>query len=378
MTDNHDTNTNSKQIQALIAQEIHSNGPMPFATYMERVLYMPELGYYVSTLPKLGREGDFTTAPEISALFPRSLARQCQQVLVNGKNDILELGAGSGIMAATLLLELEALNVLPEKYYIYDISQTLRQRQKARILQLAPHLFNRVHWLDNIESLQLNGIIIANEVIDAFPVHLFKHEKSQLKEGYVHLVENQFALLWDHPQTKLHAYLKELNLTFADTYQSECNLNVLNWLEQLSQVLISGLLLIIDYGFPRREYYHPDRKQGTLMCHYRHYGHTDPFAHIGEQDMTAHVDFTAVAEAGLNAGFQLAGYTNQASFLLACGITQFLAETNDQHHYSVIANQVKILTSPNDMGELFKVIALTKEIDYLPLGFSLSNKCEHL
>lgn len=368
-----EANAHSARLKAMIKEEIKAKGPMPFAVFMERALYAPGLGYYSAGATKFDKEGDFTTAPEISPLYSRCVARQCQQIIEETQGDILECGAGTGIMAATILLELEQLGALPNNYFILEVSADLKERQQRLIQEKAPHLFHQVKWLDDLAQFHMQGIIIANEVMDAFPVHLFKQEVSGIRELYVQLVGEEFSFMLGSPQPELINYLQSLEWQFPEGYQSECNLFIRGWIKSLSQALEKGAILLMDYGFPRSEYYHRDRSSGTLMCHYRHEAHIDPLINVGLQDITAHVDFTLVAEAAESAGLSLSGFTNQASFLLSCGLTDLLSQESSES-YMKLANQVKILTSPNEMGELIKVIALTKNMDSSLLGFYMRNK----
>ena len=367
----------SEHLVAIIKQEILCNGPITFARFMELALYAPGLGYYAAGLQKFGREGDFTTAPEISALYSYCLAKQCQQILINCPGDILEFGAGTGIMAADILLRLEELGTLPNHYYILEISADLKERQRNTINARAPHLRHKVKWLKTLKNFALQGVMIANEVLDAFPVHRFCYDNATLYEFFVVQADNDFAFELKTPTTSLKQHIQNINIDFSDGYESECNLLILGWLQSLSEVLRKGVLLLIDYGFPRHEYYHPDRNRGTLMCHYHHHAHDNPLIQVGMQDITAHVDFTCVAEAGVCAGMSLLGFTNQANFLLSCGMIQEL-QRQPEEQYSKLANEVKVLTSPNEMGELFKVMALTKNLNTPLLGFSLRNMCERL
>ncbi|MBA2655198.1 MAG: SAM-dependent methyltransferase [Gammaproteobacteria bacterium] len=369
---------NVEQLMTKIRLEISQSGPLSFARFMELALYAPGLGYYSAGRQKFGQEGDFTTAPEMSVLYSRCLAKQCHQVLSHTPGDILELGAGTGSMALEILFELERLNSLPEHYYILEISADLKSRQQALINSKAPHLKHKVIWLDTLPEFKFDGVILANEVMDAFPVHRFKYMRGHLNEFYLNLeAGGQLIGHWREASCALKKYVEDLEIEFEDGYESEANLFIWGWIKSISDVLGQGVILLIDYGFPRAEYYHPDRNQGTLMCHYQHQAHSDPLINIGLQDITAHIDFTAVAEAAFDSGLTIMGFTNQAGFLLSCGMIDDLQQQGPES-YLALANQVKILTSPNEMGELFKVIALTKDIDVPLLGFSLRNMCERL
>ncbi|MES2364314.1 MAG: class I SAM-dependent methyltransferase [Pseudomonadota bacterium] len=353
-----------------ISDVIHqTDGWISFARYMELALYSPGLGYYSGGSAKFGAAGDFVTAPEISPLFGRSLARQVAQVLQTCGGDVLEAGAGSGRLACDLLQELAALDCLPQHYYILEVSADLRDRQRTTIQQQAPQLLERVCWLDALPEA-FTGCMVGNEVLDAMPAHLLHWMSDTLLERGVAWVDNAFA--WREQviiDRRLHDAARALDVP-AD-YVSEINLAAGAFIKSLAQCLQRGTLILIDYGFGEREYYHPQRNRGTLMCHYRHHVHDDPFYYPGLQDITAHVDFTAIAVAGIEAGMRLAGYTSQAQFLINCGITDLLARTpaSDVSTYLPQASALQKLMSPAEMGELFKVIALCKNMDTVLLGF---------
>lgn len=366
----------SHRLQNLIAQEIVLSGPMTFARFMELALYAPGLGYYSAGSRKFGKEGDFITSPEISSLFSNCLAQQCAQILENVGGDILEFGAGSGKMAAGILAELERLGALPNHYYILEISADLKERQQQYLKDNLSKLADRVVWLDHLPE-SFNGVCLANEVLDAFPVHRFKKTEHGFQELYVEYKNDQFGLICRTPCAALQRYLCDLPELPQD-YESECNLNVHGWINSVGRMLQQGMLLIIDYGYPRSEYYHLERSQGTLMCHYRHRAHHEPLANIGLQDLTAHVDFTAVITAADQVGFSLGGYTNQANFLLSCGMIDYLREVSCQEQYLKLSLETKVLTAPSEMGELFKVMALNKNIDLDLIGFTLRDYSERL
>lgn len=369
----------SEKMLAYIQREIDvAGGQISFARYMELVLYAPGLGYYSAGAQKFGAAGDFVTAPEISSLFPRCIARQCLPVLkALKKADILELGAGTGIMAADVLLELEILNQLPQHYFILEVSPDLKERQRQALEQRCPHLLSWVEWLDTLPQ-DFSGVIVANEVIDAMPVHRFRTSAAGIQELYVCWRDDHLVWHADVPSSPdLIESIKKLQsagLLGVGDYESEFNLWVPAWIQSLSQSLQKGLILLLDYGFPRHEFYHPDRSMGTLMCHYRHHAHTDPFLLPGLQDITAHVDFTQVAESAINAHLDVAGYTTQAAFLLGCGLDEMMADVSDVQEQFMLAQQVKMLTLPSEMGELFKVMALTRDIDMPLCGFALQDR----
>ncbi len=362
-----------------LIKEIIKEGPVPFVRFMQLALYAPGVGYYSSGQKKFGRDGDFITAPELSSLFSQCVAKQCQQILrVLETPVILEFGAGSGVMAADILLALEALGCLPERYLILELSAELQTRQRETIKQRAPHLLDNVQWLSTLPSESFEGVVLANEVLDAMPVNKFRMHDGQLQEAFVGFKNEQFNWQWKKAGDTLQKAVHHLEIDFPDAYETEINLFIDGWIKSISSVLSRGLVLLIDYGFPRHEYYHPDRHMGTIMCHYQHRSHSDPLLLVGKQDITAHVDFTALAEAAVENDFDVEGYTNQAAFLIDCGITDLLQRANDDAEQFNWNNQVKQLTLPSEMGELFKVIALTKDFDEVLLGFRCLDMSERL
>jgi SAM-dependent MidA family methyltransferase len=379
-----DEQAHSERLQALIRDEIAAaNGLITFARFMELALYAPGLGYYAAGARKFGEAGDFVTAPELSPLFSQCLAQQCQQLLRHlGGGAILEFGAGTGTMASDILLELERLGTLPDHYLILELSADLQQRQQETLRRRVPHLFARIEWLSALPAPGFKGVILANEVVDAMPVHLIRFEEQGAREGFVSWQEGRFV--WcDRPLStpELQQQIATLQLeldaeNFCRGYTSEINLVQRGWIRSLAGLLEQGVALIIDYGFPRHEYYHPERTGGTLMCHYRHRAHADPLILVGLQDITAHVDFTALAEAALDCGLEVLGYTGQAQFLLANGLGERIAaiDQSDARRYLEITQQVKKLTLPNEMGELFKVLALGRNYDGVLNGFMLQDR----
>jgi SAM-dependent MidA family methyltransferase len=373
-----DEQAHSDQLIALIRDEIdRHNGWLSFERFMELSLYAPGLGYYSAGARKLGADGDFVTAPEISPLFSRCLARQCAQVLseLDG-GDILELGAGSGVMATDILLELESLQQLPQRYFILEVSADLRERQRATLQARAPHLLERVQWLDALPT-NLIGVVIANEVLDALPVQRFA-----IRSGQV----NAIGVTWQLGKLDLSEVRADATLTQAvceieaqlghalpNGYCSEVNLRLRDWLAGIAQSLQRGVMLFVDYGLPRAQYYSDDRQRGTLLCHYRHRFHDDVLIHLGLQDIGAWVDFTAVAESAVDSGCSVIGYTTQANFLIGCGIDGLLNGLA-QHGLESrlqIGKQAMVLILPGEMGERFKAIALGKEWSSPLMGFSV-------
>ena len=351
-----------------------AGGWLPFSRFMEAALYAPGLGYYAAGAMKFGAAGDFVTAPEMTPLFSRTLAHAIAPVLAQTGGEVLELGAGSGRLAADLLGELERLGILPARYCILEVSADLRERQQATIARALPHLAERVQWLDALPE-HFNGVILGNEVLDALPAELVHWtEDGPLVRG-VALEGDAFA--WqDRPIADPVLRARAEALKLPPGYLSEINLAADALIASLAHALDHGLILMIDYGFAAAEYYHPQRHMGTLRAHYRHHALDDPFFLPGLCDLTAHVNFSAVARAGLDAGLELAGYTSQASFLLNSGLTELLMQTppSDAAAYLPQANAVQRLVSPAEMGELFKVIGLSKG-DVAPLaGFARGDR----
>lgn len=372
--------------ERLIADEIaRSDGIIGFDRFMELALYAPGSGYYVSGARKFGKGGDFVTAPEISPLFGRCVARQCEQVLAGiGGGEILEFGAGTGAMAADILLELSLRDTLPQRYLILELSPELRERQRQTLAQRAPALLERVRWLDALPSSGLRGVVLGNELLDAMPVHRFRRSVEGLEELFVAHDGSGFVPRWAAIESAgLAAAISAIESRMgrlAAGYESEVNLRLGPWLDALGERLAAGAVLLIDYGYSGREYYHPERGMGTLICHFRHHAHDDPLVLAGLQDITANVDFSAVADAGRRAGLALAGYTTQAHFLMGCGLGELMGESdpNDVAAHLSRVQEVKRLTLPAEMGERFKAIALTRNVDLPLIGFSLRNLGDRL
>lgn len=373
----------SRRLEDRIRAEIRQRGGvLPFDRFMELALYAPGLGYYVAGAPKFGPGGDFVTAPELSPLFGRCLAVQCAEALerLNG-GEILEFGAGSGALAVQILLELESLEQLPERYRILELSPDLQERQRSAIETAAPHLLARCDWLTALPE-RFDGVVIANEVLDALPVHRFRigTDGEILEIGVAErdgrLVEVAVAPI-SPGLIEVVSAMHAAELANAPGYESEINLRLAPWLAALSSGLERGLVLLIDYGYPCAEYYQPERHMGTLRCHHRHQAHSNPYVHLGLQDITAHVDFTAVAEAGVAAGFELAGFTTQAHCLIGCGIDR-LMQTSAPGAALDLALGAKQLLLPTAMGERFKVLGLAKAIDGPLSGFAMRDLSDRL
>ena len=364
----------SERVAARIAQAIEAGGGwISFEQFMTLALYAPGLGYYMAGARKLGRDGDFVTAPEMSRLFGRTLARQVGQLMQSGLDDVLEIGAGSGALAADLLLELERLGHAPRRYLVLELSPDLRDRSRDTLAARAPHLLERVAWLNGLPPA-FEGVVIGNEVLDAMPVHVLQNTSGNIVELGVTFEKGKFA--WSSRAAAFPPDAFDPAWFSVDGYRSEVHLAARAFIRSVGGSLARGVAFFIDYGFPRREYYHPQRAGGTLMCHYRHRAHDDPFFLPGLQDITTHVDFTAIAQAGKEAGLELLGYANQAQFLVNCGILEELARENpeDVARYAPRASEANRLLSPAEMGELFKVIALGRGVSVPLAGFASGDR----
>jgi SAM-dependent MidA family methyltransferase len=367
-------------IRAAIQQ---ANGKLPFDQFMQLALYAPGTGYYVNGRQKLGSDGDFITAPDISPLFSQCLANQCAELLdaIDG-GDLLECGAGSGQMAANLLRHLQTLDKLPERYLILDTSPDLQAQQHAHLTQTVPDLMPRITWLNHLPEHSWRGIVLANELLDALPVHRVRYTGTTWLEEYV---------IWQHDRFQAtHAPIQSPGLaqavqtipteSLSTGYQTEINLRLAPWLQAITAQMTQGALMLIDYGYPETEYYHPERTGGTLMCYHRHQANTDPYRRIGQQDITAHVNFSALAHAGLDLGLRLAGFTTQTHFLLGTGLTDLLQQalqTCPQNESALLA-AVRQLTLPTAMGERFKVLGFNKDLSLTWRGLLDANRSIYL
>ncbi|PQV47024.1 class I SAM-dependent methyltransferase [Paraburkholderia sp. BL21I4N1] len=381
------------QSEALVAQlraELgDAGGWLPFDRYMERALYAPGLGYYSGGARKFGLRGDdgsdFVTAPELSPLFATTLARPLAEALqASGTRNVMEFGAGTGKLAAGLLSALDALGAEFDSYAIVDLSGELRERQRETIEAAAPTLAAKVRWLDMLPE-HFEGVVIGNEVLDAMPVRLFAfhagawHERGVVSRDGAFAFEDRAVSAADDL-----ALLAEIDTDTADTasdgYVTETHEAARAFTRTICTMLVRGAAFFIDYGFPRHEYYHAQRAQGTLMCHYRHRAHGDPFLYPGLQDITAHVEFTGIAEAGVETGADLLGFTSQARFLLNAGITEALSaiDPSDTKRFLPAANAVQKLLSEAEMGELFKVIAFSRGLDDTLQAFSSGDRSHTL
>ncbi len=367
----------SECLQSRIRDVIRQrSGWISFCDFMELALYEPGLGYYSAGTRKFGESGDFITAPELSSMFSRCIARQCAAVLHEfGNGTIMELGAGTGTMAADVIKELASLDALPDRYLILERSAELRDRQQSLLNERLGDLARRIDWLDSIPQEQFSGVVLANEVVDALPCERFRVDEDRVLIWGVGLDGDRLIPVTRPASPKLLTAMQNLNIDWRKLppgYESELRPGLVAWLQSVIEPLDAGLALIIDYGLTRAELYAPERSDGTLLCHYRHRAHADPLFHVGLQDITAWVDFTAVAEAAVAAGFNIAGYTTQAHFLIAAGLQDLFtnSETETLKEKLELARQVKLLTMPGEMGERFKVMGLARNLPAGIDGFS--------
>jgi SAM-dependent MidA family methyltransferase len=364
----------SAELGARLRARIDQQGAIDFSEFMRRALYEPGLGYYSAPQPKFGAAGDFVTAPELGGVFGIGLARQCAQVLREIPNGvILEAGAGRGTLAAQLLAALDALNALPQEYWILELSGALAAEQRHTLQTQVPQLAPRVRWLTQLPD-SIRGVVLGNEVLDAMPVERFRVTASGIEQLQVTWKTDGFAWATRRADPTVVGRVQALDL--APGYCSEIGFEAEAWVHTLGARLEQGALLLFDYGFPRAEFYHPDRRDGTLMCHYRHRAHPDPLQRVGLQDITAHIDFTAVAEAAHAAGLDVLGYTSQAAFLIGCGLEAILAQSDptDIKRHATLTAEIQRLTSPAEMGELFKAIALGRGLTAPLAGFQLQDR----
>ena len=359
-----------------------AGGVLPFDQYMDMVLYAPGLGYYATGTRKFGQGGDFVTAPEIGPLFGRCLAHEVGLVLETIDDAcLLEFGAGSGALAQSLIEALSADGRLPSRYCILEISPDLRERQRQRLEPLAEHHGLKIEWLEQLPDEPLQGVILANEVVDAFAVTRFCVIQGRPWRAGISIDGDGFAWEWIDdldPDSGAAKIVQQYEL--VEGYISEVCPRAQAWIHALGVSLQRGLALVIDYGFPAREYYLPERSQGTLRCHYQHRAHNDPLILPGIQDVTCHVNFSALAEAGRTAGFDVLGYTSQESYLLALGLLDLATPQPDDDANVMLsrAAEVKQLILPSQMGEAFKVMALGKNIEQALAGFKLRDRSSSL
>ena len=362
----------SRRLSAHIRAHIARAGWVGFDEFMHQALYAPGLGYYSAGLPKFGRGGDFITAPHLGDVFARCLAKQCAEALAEiGHGDVLEFGGGDGRLAADMLAAFAAMEAggggaTPERYFILETSADLRARQRATLDARGGRLLERVHWLDELPD-GFTGVAFANEVLDAMPALRFETDAHGRAHALGVALDDNGEFGWASADEPLPERLQSrlAHLSPSAGYRGEMGLRAEAWVRTVGERLTSGVLLLLDYGFPRHEYYHPQRRDGTLMCHYRHRAHDDPFFYPGLQDISVHVDFTAVAQAAGDAGLSLAGYASQGAFLLSLGALEMPQARS---------GEINTLTLPHEMGELFKVIAFTRNYAAPLSGFALKDR----
>lgn len=357
-----------------ITAAIKDNNGLPFVDFMRMALYQPGLGYYSAGLKKFGQAGDFITAVELGSLFAQSLARQFAEVMEQLEQPIiLELGAGSGRFCADTLTALDGMDsagrFLPTQYLILEVSADLKHQQQQTISNLPVHLSNRVHWLDEPPGHEFNGVIFANEVLDALPVEVFQFKDDNYQRLTLQLDNDKLVEQWRDFPNDLLAQLTAKNLSLTDNYRSEFIPYLDGWIAGITQHLNQGLVLFIDYGYGRDVYYHPERHTGTLVCHQRHQANFNPYHDVGAQDITAFVDFTAVAEALTSADCDVVGFNNQADLLMGLGVESLLSNHGDYSEYYARATELKQLMMPTEMGEKFKCMAALKNMDTALSGF---------
>ena len=352
-----------------------AGGWLSFTRYMELALYAPGLGYYSAGARKLGPDGDFTTAPELTPLYGRCIAAQARQILGLGLDAILEVGAGSGALAATLLEELDRHGAAPKSFLILELSADLRARSRDTLAARVPHLMERIAWL-NVLPPAFSGLVIGNEVLDAMPVHVVRATADGIEEGGVVVSRGAQPFEWSFRPAAGELRAEAERLGLPPGYLTEIGLVARGFVRSVAAMLEHGIALFVDYGFPASEYYHPQRASGTLMCHYRHRAHGDPFFLPGLQDVTAHVDFSAVAAAAASGGLDVCGYANQAQFLVNCGITDLMLRVPPENtaRYAPQAAAANQLLSPAEMGELFKAIALGRGVSEELVGFRAGDR----
>lgn len=351
----------SRALESLIREEIRTSQHwISFARYMELALYAHNLGYYAGGSAKLGKSGDFTTAPEMTALFGGTLASFASSLTLSGPLRVLEFGAGSGKLAEDFLQSAQEIGLEIANYFIVELSSELRERQQQRLVAN-----DKVSWLVSPPDA-FSGLVLCNEVLDAMPVPLVIRKNGQWLERGVTIADDQFVFSDRPADPAICRHIPDCD-DLPEGYLTEVHPQQEAFMRLLGEMLNAGeggMAVLVDYGFPAREYYHPQRTRGTLMCHYRHHAHDDPFHHVGLQDITAHVDFTALARVGLAQGLDVAGYMSQAAFLLSAGLPQWLEKSRpeDATLWLPMANAVQKLTSPAEMGELFKVLLLASRV----------------
>jgi len=364
----------SEQLKTKIIQDIHSNqGWISFDRFMEFALYDPEFGYYTGNLRKFGEKGDFVTASEISSFFAKTMCIQFEEIFLSLDKNIIEIGAGSGKFALEVIQSLDSKKI--DHYFILEISHSLRKHQYELLRKnLPPHLFSKVQWIDQIPQ-EYNGIIFCNELLDALPVDLIKKSSGIPYQKGVGLENDLF--IWKDKAIKDLSIYDHINLeSLPDNYLAEDAIHIKSWINKISESISKGVVIIIDYGFNHSEYFHEQRSQGTLMCHFKHHAHDNPLIQVGIQDITSHVNFSYLAREASSKGLHINGFISQANFLINCGILELLEKVNieDSVLYMKSVSEIQKLLSPSEMGDLFKVMTIEKNIDINLLGLKNNNK----
>ncbi len=364
----------SEQLKTKIIQAIHSNqGWISFDRFMEFALYDPEFGYYTGNLRKFGEKGDFVTASEISSFFAKTMCIQFEEIFLSLDKNIIEIGAGSGKFALEVIQSLDSKKI--DHYFILEISHSLRKHQYELLIKnLPPHLFGKVRWIDKIPQ-EYNGIIFCNELLDALPIDLIKKSSGIPYQKGVGLENDLF--IWKDKAIKDLSIYDHINLeSLPDNYLAEDAIHIKSWINNISESISKGVVIIIDYGFNHSEYFHEQRSQGTLMCHFKHHAHDNPLIQVGIQDITSHVNFSYVAREASSKGLHINGFISQANFLINCGILELLEKVNieDSLLYMKSVSEIQKLLSPSEMGDLFKVMTIEKNIDINLVGLKNNNK----
>ena len=368
----------SEQLKTKIIQSIHSNhGWISFDRFMELALYDPKFGYYTGNLRKFGEKGDFVTASEISSFFAKTICIQFKEIFRSLDKNIIEIGAGSGKFALEVIQSLGNENI--DHYFILEISHSLRKQQHELLIKhLPPYLFSKVHWIDEIPQ-EYKGIVFCNELLDALPVDLIKKVSGMYYQKGVGLENDLF--IWKDKLIEDPSIYDHINLeSLPDNYLIEDAIHIKSWVNKISESITKGVVIIIDYGFNHSEYFHEQRSQGTLMCHFKHHAHDNPLIQVGIQDITSHVNFSYVAREASNLGLHINGFISQANFLINCGILELLEKVNieDSVSYMKSVSEIQKLLSPTEMGDLFKVMTIQKNIDINFVGLKNNNKVTKL
>ena len=356
-------------VREQLIQHINTrDGWISFEEFIDFVMYKPGLGYYSAGAEKIGHSGDFTTAPEISKLFGMALANQITPILDHYQSpSIIEIGAGTGKLAFDIMTQLNDYQVNFDRYYILELSADLKQRQQSMLSHLPTKTLNKIVWLDSIPMDSIDGVIIANEVIDALPFTRFKTQNGQVYELGISVEDNQLIeqprLADEILSNTVDSIAKEIGMTFQDGYTSEIRINFGSWFRTIESMLSSGSIFFVDYGYSRQEYYDEERTNGSMICHYRNVAHENPLSNLGIQDISASVDFSQLADVALQRNIEVGFFTSQADFLINAEILGVIESVIDEGLKMRLTQEVKQLLLPNQMGEVFKCMLLNKNIN---------------